>query len=50
MTIKLNPKMKMAILVGLQELDNSGLWEMDLSEEEIDDVEKGKEELRSLLR
>ena len=40
----------MAILVGLQELDNSGLWEMDLSEEEIDDVEKGKEELRSLLR
>lgn len=49
MKTKITKNMALAIEVGLAEMENSGIWEEDLSKKEIKKVNKGIKELEILL-
>lgn len=49
MTITLTPKMKFALQVALDELENSGEWEEHLTEKEVESVFEGVDQLREAL-
>jgi hypothetical protein len=50
MKAKITKNMALAIRVSLDELDNSGIWEDDLSGRERKKVYQGIEELEALLK
>ena len=50
MKVKITKSMALAIRVALDELDNSGIWEGDLTKKERMKTYKGIEELEMLLK